>query len=176
MRIESLTCALGGFPGDPPLADLSATYGLLILLATLAVRTTILRPRGREASQWMASAVARRRVSSGILALAIAGCLLGFGGLVPRHLGRWRAVQEALLEEVARIEKEHQGAGELSLVEYVVIDSRLQSSPRRFVLTECGDSARIRVMQTTSPYVGLDFGDGRNAVFEPHSMVAIYTD
>lgn len=176
MRLGSLTCTLWGFPGDPPVADLLAAYGLLLVLALSSVKLLVSRTRGRISPRWTRSITLLHRVSASTLALALGLFLVGLVGLVGRHVGSWRPVRQALLEELARIERGHRRPGALSMDEYSEISRRLQSQDRRFAVSGCGESARIRILQTEHPFIGLNFGDGRNVVFEPRTMIVLYSD
>jgi len=56
------------------------------------------------------------------------------------------------------------------------IEARLLDPPPTFQFAALQEPVKLRIMQTTPPYVGVDFGNGANAVFDPHTMICIYSD
>jgi len=63
--------------------------------------------------------------------------------------------------------------GEFDAIERQLSDD---GSNATFTFPLVGRTVRIRLMQTYPPYVGVDYGDGRNCVFDLKSMRMTYVD
>jgi hypothetical protein len=64
----------------------------------------------------------------------------------------------------------------LTDTEYDAVKSRLLTRQPTFASRGFREPLKIRMMQTIPPYVGVDFGEGRNAVFDLTTMICTYSD
>jgi hypothetical protein len=66
--------------------------------------------------------------------------------------------------------------GRLTMSQYNDIQEKLFTPSPTFQFEGTRQPVRLRMMQTVPPYVGVDSGSGANAVFDPTTMVCIYSD
>lgn len=118
-----------------------------------------------------------KRVVSRLIVASCLGLLAVFMvstfGILRRHFGEWAQLRALLIEYSEKVERAHEerGSGSLAAIEMDI----LASAPE-FKFRELRDPVRLRIMQTTPPYVGVDFGEGANAVFDPKTMICLYSD
>ncbi|RKH49734.1 hypothetical protein D7Y23_15790 [Corallococcus sp. AB050B] len=110
--------------------------------------------------------------------------LLSFLLLVPvfvqiagRHWGEWAHLKALLQDNEARVRAFSSRAdGALSEEEYARAKAWLEQQSATFRFTSEPEPVRIHMRRTVPPYLGVDFGQGQNAVFEPVTMFCIYSD
>lgn len=162
-------------PGDwPPglVCVFPALSGAVLVLA-LALRR---KSRTAPGKGW----------SSGIAAaclFTLAALLLVTTSLPPigRRIGPWAELRALLVlkaEQAAQAraalgipEGRHLDRGEMDAIERMVLEP-----PVQYTFPIIGRTVQLRVMRTGPPYVGVDFGGGRRAVFDLATMVVIYAD
>jgi hypothetical protein len=159
------------FPGDPPWADV-----LLGLAEVLSLLTAVL---------WVVAYAIRRllplhRAWENILAapllVGLASTVLATGAISSRHFGEWRELRAELARYSDMVAKAAPDPSRLlTHAEYETIKGLFTSEPT-FVSRGFQEPLKIRMMQTYPPYVGVDFGAGRNAVFDLTTMVCTYSD
>jgi len=94
-----------------------------------------------------------------------------------RNFGEWKELKKQLLFHSQRVEKAVPEKGRmLTFDEFQKIKETLFSEPVFFKSESLIHPIQIRMMQTIPPYVGVDFGNGKNAVFELHTMFVTYSD
>ncbi len=154
------------FPGDPPLFDMvwlpagvSSVTSALVLAAT----------------RWAGGGMPPRR--AGIASALLSGtlCMLCVAGIAQRHSPRWADVRNGIRTYGDAIAAAAGHRGMLSWEEFAALRARFLPTPVPVQLPGHGD-VRLRMARRSYPYVGVDFGDGRNAQFDPATMVCIYAD
>jgi hypothetical protein len=100
---------------------------------------------------------------------------------VSRRIGSWAELRTILLEGQARVVAARQQLSipeerPLTGAELSHVRAVLPSTLATFRFPIVGKTAAVRVMRTHPPYVGLDYGNGRNVVFDLHSMRMVYVD
>lgn len=105
------------------------------------------------------------------LALVFLTAALGIGR---RHFGEWadlkkliRQYSDVVAAEIEKGEDPRQVAA---------LQVKLLTPTPTFKFTSLREPVRLEVMQTEPPYVGVDFGNGANAVFDPRTMICKYSD
>jgi hypothetical protein len=160
------------FPGDAPWADVlllsaevSSLLAALLWAAAYAVRRLL-----RLRTAW-------ENVLAAPILLGLASVALATGAISSRHFGEWRELRALLGRYRDTVAREAPDRNRLlSHGEYEAIRDRLVSTPATFVSRGFREPLKIRMMQGSSPYVGVDFGAGRNAVFDLTTMICIYSD
>lgn len=163
------------FPGDPPFFETVVTLALAGLLPVVLL---LLVSRGlTKVSSLRRLGHLMRMVL--MLPLAVLGCaLLGACfGIMSRHFGEWAKLKKMLQIQSARIE-EHvkRPGGTLSPSEMAQLEIKFLTPAPSFKFKALDEPVQLRVMANTPPYVGLDFGNGANAVLDPETMICVYAD
>ena len=161
------------FPGDPPAAELLGIFGALVIVPTLATAVaafsmTSRYPRVRRVAM----------TALGIPALAGTLALGAFAVSVgARHFGEWAQLKSLIRRYSTRVAERAGPANyRLSPSQYHAIQSELLTPAPTFQFSGTHTAVRLRMMMTVWPYVGVDFGSGANAVFNPVTMICIYSD
>jgi hypothetical protein len=111
------------------------------------------------------------------LLLGLASVVVAAGAISSRHFGEWRELRAELARYSDKVAKAAPDRTRLlTHAEYEAIKGRLFTSEPTFVSRAFREPLRIRMMQTYAPYVGVDFGAGRNAVFDLTIMICTYSD
>jgi hypothetical protein len=155
------------FPGDPPVPDLAATLGCGVALAGALLAGVVYLLLGRSHHAVRAALVGSL---PGLLVAAPGVVVIGY-----RHLGAWREVRDAIRHYDAAIARDaHPGV--LTELEFSTL--RAKHVPRPIPLYFPGSQRPVylRMAHGTPPYVGIDFGGGANAAFDPVTMVCTYSD
>jgi hypothetical protein len=63
----------------------------------------------------------------------------------------------------------------LSLTEFTTLKARFMPTPVAVQLRGFG-TVHLRMAHGVYPYVGVDFGEGMNALFDPRTMLCTYSD
>lgn len=152
------------FPGDPPLLDIIFELSVILLVA-LIIATALTRII--RSSSWTGWLLRR-----GLLLVAIVplvGVLAGGCVIANRHFGEWRQLSSQL-----RLSRDLARAAADEGRSLLAVELPPQLSEFRF--SSLRDPVRIRIMREQEPYVGVDFGGGANAVFDPVTRLCIYSD
>jgi hypothetical protein len=156
------------FPGDPPLFDL--------LIYGAAIATTVNLP--------LAVIVGRFGQRSGLVlsiprlcsALAVIMLIGSAAGILERQDARWRAVRTGIREYGDLIAA---AAGDKNRVlteeEFRRFHARFLPQPLPVTLPGYG-TVHLGMAHGVYPYVGVDFGGGANALFDPRTMICTYSD
>jgi len=160
------------FPGDPPAFETVATFSLLlaaalVMLGALFFLLTIHKTwrRFRRPSLRLISAL------MGLLAIPLGFATLGIGR---RHFGEWAELKASIrhYSELVAMEVARSGSAD----QLPAVQARFFDPPPTFKFSALREPVKFRIMQTTPPYVGVDFGNGANAVFDPRTMICVYSD
>jgi hypothetical protein len=155
-------------PGEPPLFEL-LLCGAGFLTAINLPLAVIARLRGQRSTYVFFYAR---------LCLAVAAVMLigSAAGILERHGRRWTAVRREMREYGDRIAA---AAGDrnrpLTKEEFEQLRQRFLPQPVAVALPGHG-TVRLRMAHAVYPYVGVDFGGGVNAFFEPRTMICTYSD
>ena len=111
-------------------------------------------------------------------------CLLQVFILVPpisRRIGPWaelrsRLVLKSQAVQEARVQLGIPAGRSLTPKEMDQIEQMVFAVPEEFVFPLVNRRVVLTMMWPRPPYVGIDYGGGRRAVFNLNSMIAIYTD
>lgn len=160
------------FPGDAPWADVLLLFSEIVILITallwavgFAVRRLLRLRRAWE-----------RALAAPLLAAFVSAVLAG-GAISSRHFGEWRELRDLLRQHSDRVASEAPDRSRLlTHAEYNAIKGRILTPEPTFVSRGFRQPLKIRMMQTYPPYVGVDFGAGRNAVFDLATMICTYSD
>lgn len=160
------------FPGDPPVADtLVEIYIVATALYLVGLGLSV------QLSLWM------RRGRALIVATIIA-CIISTMAMLPaltrvagRQFGDWAELKRLLSENQRHaLVLTRRSGGRLSEAEYELAKTWFIEHPIMFRFSETEKIVKIRMMTPLPPYVGVDFGDGRNAIFNVHTMICDYAD
>jgi hypothetical protein len=160
------------FPGDPPV-DMLAEVALLGWLLLLVGHGCFFVAR-RESDQivWF-----WRWVMLPLTLVSFLVLLPVFGQIAGRHWGEWGRLKATLQANEARIRAFSSRDDEvLSEEEYARAKAWLLAQPVTFQFKTESEPVRIHMRRTVPPYLGVDFGQGQNAVFDPVTMICIYSD
>jgi hypothetical protein len=159
------------FPGDPPLFEylLAGAAANLVLVAVL---WAVLR--------WTPVLVAVSgslpRLVRRVLIYWAVIVLICVAGILERQDPRWRQVRMAIRQFGNAIAAD---AGDryrvLSREEFLALREKHVPTPVPLSLPGRG-TVYLRMAHTVYPYVGIDFGSGGNAFFEPLTMLCTYSD
>lgn len=163
------------FPGDPPIADLCVGIALMawpFILIGLCAALAMARFIERDSML--------RKAGKGVAALLA----LSFVSLAPalaqvgrRHFGEWRQLKAMLQQGEAQVlELVQRQGGVLSDEEYARARTWFQEHPTYVQFKDLPHPVQVRMMSPSPPYVGADFGDGSNAVFDLSTMLCTYSD
>ncbi|RKG58179.1 hypothetical protein D7X30_17060 [Corallococcus sp. AB011P] len=161
------------FPGDPPAADLLAEVALcgwLFILVGYCFFFLARRESDRIVRLW-------RRVLPPLTLLSLLAMSSSLSQVAGRHWGEWGRLKAMLQDNEPRVRAFSSRAdGVLSEEEYARAKAWLLEQPVTFQFKTEPDPVRIRLMMPIPPYVGVDFGQGQNAVFDPVTMHCLYSD
>jgi hypothetical protein len=111
------------------------------------------------------------------VAIAVLLGLYADGAILGRHFGEWGALKREIARHAARVSAAAPDARRLlTHQEFLELRARLMTPPATFRSAAFMEPLRIRMMEGGYPYVGVDYGTGRNAVFDPLTMVCTYSD
>lgn len=155
------------FPGDPPLFETLAMLSLFLVTAW-GVAWLLMRLAAPRMSKGGIGKLLRALLLLSALPLPVASV-----GIAHRHLGEWADLKALLRTYADRIEKEVEKRGSDHLAE---IGHEVLTPQPHFKFAAFRDPVRLRVLSTEYPYVGVDFGEGAHAVFDPMTMICTYSD
>jgi hypothetical protein len=161
------------FPGDAPGAEVLGMLGALVMVPTVVIAVSCFffmsrYPRLRQITMFALSVPAL----AGTLGLGLFVTEVG-----SRHFGEWAQLKALIADYAAQVaQRARSEDGQLSSAEYDAIQNELLTPAPTFLFRGTRAPVRLRMMMTLWPYVGVDFGEGANAVFNPMTMVCIYSD
>lgn len=160
------------FPGDPPVFEMLAMLSLFVLggLAVGGVMVFLMTHSGRARRF-------RRKLLILFSALMIPFAIVFMGavlGISRRHFGEW-ADLKAMIQEHSDIVAAEIERGE-DPRQVAFLQMKLLSPAPTFKFSSLREPVRLEIMRTEPPYVGVDFGHGANAVFDPQTMICTYSD
>ncbi|WP_147446606.1 hypothetical protein [Corallococcus sp. CA047B] len=170
--LQALTAEPTSIPGDPPIDILlgGALCGWLFILIGFC---------GFFVARHEADPIVRlwRRVLPPLTVLSLLALSPTVAQVGGRHFGEWRRLKSLLRENEARVQQMiGRTEGSLSEEESALVRAWFLEHPVSLRFESEPEPVRIRLMHSTPPYVGVDFGRGRNAVFDPVTMLCLYSD
>ena len=163
------------FPGDAPVAEVFLIFSVILALLCILLGTGAL-----VACKMFRRRAAFRRVSMAPLflaALPVCSVLYSGGSILGRRFGEWRGFHAVLTEYSRKVSTRVPDKSRLLTEgEYRAIDATLLMPRPTFRSRGFEEPLKIRMMQTYPPFVGVDFGKGRNAVFDLLTMSCTYSD
>ena len=160
------------FPGDPPYLDvaLHPAAAAFVLCGVLFVLRTWLSNRLRFSPTFYGFLLAVLIASSFSSAVSAGGVLFRFSqswAPVRHGIGRYgEAILAASGGDRTRT---------LSREEFLRLQQQFLPAPVEVQLSGFG-AVQLRMNHGVYPYVGVDFGSGRNALFDPDTMLCTYSD
>ncbi len=163
------------FPGDPPTTDILAEVSLLVVpyaCAAALVATLVSRLAGPSFVLRILKAAAFLSVATAFTGTALSGL-----HILRRNVGEWAELKQLLRDNENRVEQVvgHEG-GALSPADVEKMKTWFQEHPATFKFKAMSDPVQIRLLSNVPPYVGVDFGGGRNAVFDTTTMRCLSAD
>lgn len=162
------------FPGDPPYFDLSLLLAAVAMVPGLAGAALFRRQHAAArlgGAAWLPFSIALAATT-----VATATALTCLGGIGYRHSVAWRGVRSGLAHYGDLIASDVGDRRQiLTEQQFRALRGRLIPSPVPIELPGWG-TVRLRMAHAQYPYVGVDFGDGRHALFDPDTMICIYSD
>ena len=160
------------FPGDPPVdmvAEVSL-FGWLLLLVGHGCFFVARRESDQIVQFWRWGMIPLTLLSFLLLAPV-------FAQIAGRHWGEWGELKAVLQDNEARVRPFSSRAdGALSEEEFARAKAWLKEQSVTFRFESEPEPVRIHMRRTVPPYLGVDFGKGQNAVFDPVTMLCIYSD
>jgi hypothetical protein len=153
------------FPGDPPLFDVLVYLALLNLVLSAPLYLWW-RWRGRRPDLHIVGL---------LVVFWVAITLTSLLGVAERHDPRWRQVRATIREYGDVIAADAGGRRALEGQEFEALRERHMPRPVPVHLPGFG-TVHLRMNHGNYPYVGVDFGDGRNAFFDLKTMLCVYSD
>jgi hypothetical protein len=100
---------------------------------------------------------------------------------VSRNVGPWKPLRAELMSKSTEVEEFRRASGipsdrVLTRHEVALLQEALFDPPPTFTFPFPRREVRIRILTAEPPYVGVDYGRGRNCVFDLRSMHATYCD
>lgn len=160
------------FPGDPPVFETIATFAIVVLGGLVLVWGIVflLTLPGRLRRY-------RRKLSISVLLLmvpVVVSLLIVALGISRRSFGEWAELKRLIQVYSQRVASAVE-AGE-DPRQLAALEMKLLSPTPTFKFKALREPVRLRLMKTIPPYVGVDFGEGANAVFDPVTMICTYAD
>jgi MFS family permease len=160
------------FPGDPPVFEMLAMLSLLVLGGLAVVGGAVLLMTFPRRMRRL-----RRKLLILVSALMTPFAVLFLGtalGICSRNFGEW-ADLKALIRQYSDLVAAEIEKGE-DPRQMAFLELKLLSPTPAFKFRSLKEPVRLKIMQTHPPYVGVDFGNGANAVFDPQTMICSYSD
>lgn len=157
------------FPGDPPLFDLLIYGAGVAALVNVPLALIVNRLRGH--SRGLILSIPRLSSAAALIMLFASA-----GGILERHDARWAAVRDGIRQYGDAIAK---AAGSKDRVlteqEFRRFHDQFMPQPVPVILRGYG-TVHLRMAHGVYPYIGVDFGGGANALFDPRTMICTYSD
>jgi hypothetical protein len=161
-------------PGDLPARACVYPPICIVLLAA----AWILRRKGRASEErgWPLSAGA-----ASLFALTIAVLVATYVPPISRRVGPWAELRNLLVAKSREVAEARVALGvppdrQLTAGEMHQIEALVLNPVPEYTFPIIRRTVRLRLMCAMPPYVGVDFGGGRRAVFDLSTMVMIYAD
>jgi hypothetical protein len=165
--ILAINPAPWNFPGDPPLFDVLIYYVGIATMVNLPLAVIV----GRLQRKGLVPSLPRL-----CSALALVMFIGSAAGILERHDARWRAIRNGIREYGDLIAV---AAGDKNRVlteeEFRRFHERFLPQPLPLALPGYG-TVHLRMAHGVYPYIGVDFGGGANALFDPRTMFCTYSD
>ncbi len=154
------------FPGNPPVLDLALIPASAALLFGVGAILSL-----------------RERASPRLVACARASCLWAFvvfvfcvGGIGFRFTPAWKEVRDGIRHYGEQMAAEV-GSGDrvLTTTKFEHLRAKYMPQPVSVRLAGFG-TVSLRMAHGVYPYVGVDFGSGSHALFDPRTMICSYAD
>jgi len=156
------------FPGDPPLFDLLLVAVAIAAAVNLPLAVIVDRLRPRRS---LVLSLPRTCATVAMIVFVICAA-----PILERHDARWRAVRYGIRQYGDAIAA---AAGNKDRVlteeEFHRFHDQFMPQPIPVTLPGYG-TVHLRMAHGVYPYVGVDFGGGANALFEPRTMLCTYSD
>jgi hypothetical protein len=158
------------FPGDPPMLDLALPPAALGFLGGAFVWWRLTAVRRNEGARLLLVLSAAVTASA---AVALAGCAAGIGF---RQSAAWSDLRHAIRQAGDAVAADASNpTAVLDRAEFEALRQKHVPRPIEITLRGFGP-VQLRMAHGVYPYVGVDFGEGRHAFFEPRSMACTYSD
>jgi hypothetical protein len=157
-------------PGDGPYEYLVTLLSLPLLFLAAALLLLRALPSG-----------VRRFGVSAFLAFFVLLQLWVYVPQVSRRVGQWRNLRSMLVSQSVQVEAALRQQSiptdrPISRSEIALVEQQLFTPRPTFRFDFPPKEVTIRILLAEPPYVGVDYGGGRNCVFDLESMVATYCD
>lgn len=157
------------FPGDPPLFDLLIYATGIALVVNVPVWLLARR-------LWLGRARFVSRLSRSCSIVSLVMFLAAAAGILERHTFRWAEIRSGIREFGDEIATAAGDRGRvLTQAEFAELKRRFVPTPVPVRLPGYG-TVTLRMAHGVYPYVGVDFGGGANALFDPSTMMCTYSD
>lgn len=157
------------FPGDPPWFE--------VFVYAAGVATVVNAPLLVVTKRWsLGGFISLHKVSTVSTLLCLFVFTVAGVGILERHDARWAAIRNGIRQygdEIAAAAGSKERV--LTEAEFAEFKSRFLPTPVQLRLAGYG-TVTLRMAHGVYPYVGVDFGDGANAFFDPRTMFCIYSD
>jgi len=159
------------FPGDPPFLDIAISPAVVSLclssICWLALRFVPPLAFARQA----------RAITRAFLIATSVSVLVAVGGVAFRFTGPWDSIRAAVPRYGDEILAASGGSKShvLTPEEFTSLKQRFMPKPVAVQLPGFG-VVHLRMAHGIYPYVGVDFGNGMNALFDPSTMYCTYSD
>ena len=97
--------------------------------------------------------------------------------IASRHFGEMGRLKNQLAAYSTLVERELPDSSmQVTPEQLDLIEARILIPSPTIFLNGLSKPVKIRIMSTNPPYVGADFGEGRNAIFDLTTMICTYSD
>jgi len=156
------------FPGDPPLFDLLVVAAAIAAAVNLPLAIVVNRFGPRRG---LVLSLPRTCATLAMILFVISAA-----PILERHDARWREVRNGIRQYGDAIAAAAGSQGRLlTEEEFHRLHDQFMPEPIPVTLRGYG-IVRLRMAHRVYPYVGVDFGGGANAIFEPRTMLCTYSD
>ncbi|WP_147445492.1 hypothetical protein [Corallococcus aberystwythensis] len=118
-----------------------------------------------------------RRVLPPLALLSLLAMSPALAQVAGRHWGEWSRLKTVLQDNEARVRAlSSRTDGSLTEEEFARAKAWFLEEPVTFRFETEPEPVRLRLLRSVPPYVGVDFGQGRNAMFDPVTMRCVYSN
>ena len=162
-------------PRDFVLARM-CVYPLAGIVLVATAWTLLLRSRTEGERGWP-----KRVGAAGLFALSFVVLVTTFVPAIGRCVGPWAELRSLLVAKSREVADAREALGippgrQLTADEMAQIEALVFDSVPEYTFPIIQRTVRLRLMATTPPYVGVDFGGGRRVLFDLRTMVILYAD